>query len=190
MRLITLLLYFIPFLTFAHTAESTAGFLEGVLHPMSGWDHLLAMLAVGILSSRFGGATVWKVPAAFIAAMLVGLYLGESGSVVPYFETAIAVSLVLLGGLLVVKTKPPLVLMVLFVLFFGIFHGYAHGIEIGGLINPEGFRKGFFMGSVLIHIVGVMFGMVPSEYKKYHQFMNLSGYAYMTLGVASVVSGL
>ncbi|MGF1702091.1 HupE/UreJ family protein [Photobacterium makurazakiensis] len=189
MKLLLLILSLTSSFAFAHSAESTAGFIDGVIHPLSGWLHLFAMLAVGVLSSRFGGSTIWQVPAVFIASMLFGLYLGERGFELPYFELAIAVSLILLGGLLALKRMPPLYMMVSFVLFFGVFHGYAHGIEIGGLINPTGFRKGFFLGSVLIHIIGVMFGMVPKQYRNYHKVVNASGYGYITLGIFSVLVG-
>lgn len=143
MKLLLIVLLLFPAVAFAHSAESTAGFLSGVVHPMTGWDHLLAMIAVGVLSSRYGGATIWQVPAAFIASILVGLYLGESGHSLSHYEPAIAFSLVLFGALIVYRATPPLLVMLTIVLFFGVFHGYAHGMEISGLINPTGFRKGF-----------------------------------------------
>ncbi|MDR9829099.1 HupE/UreJ family protein [Vibrio sp. FNV 38] len=184
------LLFLFPMTAFAHSAESTAGFLAGVIHPMTGWDHLLAMIAVGVLSSRYGGATIWQIPAAFIVSMLAGLYLGESGFALAYYESAIALSLVLFGGLIVYRAVPSVVAMVVIVLFFGIFHGYAHGIEIGGLINPIGFRKGFFMGSVLIHVLGVVLGMVPAQYHRYHQGVVMSGYGFIVAGGLSLIIGL
>lgn len=185
MQFILFALLVLPSQAFAHSAESTAGFLEGVIHPMSGATHLLAMIAVGVLSSRFGGGAVWQVPAAFIASMLVGLYLGEAGYALPHFELAISLSLLLFGGLLLRSKVPVMVVMIFAVLFFGIFHGYAHGIEIGGLLNPTGFRKGFFMGSVVIHIFGVMLGMVPEHYRHYHSALRASGVAYIAIGCYS-----
>ncbi|GAM56558.1 hupE-ureJ family metal transporter [Vibrio ishigakensis] len=174
---------------YAHSAESTAGFLEGVIHPMSGLEHLLAMVAVGILSSRFGGATIWQIPALFIASLLIGLYLGETGFVLAYYQAGISLSLLLLGALLLRSSTPNLLFMGGTALIFGLFHGYAHGIEIGGLINPEGFRKGFFMGSVLIHVVGVMLGMVPQNYSRFHKAMRLSGLGYISVGVIGLSVG-
>ncbi|CAM4448639.1 HupE/UreJ family protein [Vibrio agarivorans] len=188
-RLLVLILSLFPAVAFAHSAESTAGFLSGVIHPMTGWDHLLAMIAVGVLSSRYGGSTIWQVPAAFIASMLVGLYLGEAGMVIRYYEPAIALSLVLFGALIAYRATPSLFVMLPIVLFFGVFHGYAHGIEIGGLINPTGFRKGFFMGSVVIHVVGVMLGMVPKQYCRYHQGVIFSGYGFIVAGGMSLIFG-
>ncbi|GAM66559.1 nickel-binding accessory protein ureJ-hupE [Vibrio sp. JCM 19236] len=156
---------------------------------MSGLEHLLAMVAVGILSSRFGGATTWQIPALFISALLIGLYLGESGSSLAYYQTGIALSLLLFGALLLRNSTPNLLLMGGTALIFGLFHGYAHGIEISGLINPEGFRKGFFMGSVLIHVIGVMLGMVPKNYSRFHKAMRLSGLGYISVGVIGLSVG-
>ncbi|GEM80470.1 HupE/UreJ family protein [Vibrio superstes] len=189
MRILILLSSFFSCSVLAHSAESTAEFLQGIAHPMSGMDHLLAMLAVGVLSSRFGGATIWQIPAAFIASMLVGLYLGESGFSLPSYQLGIAFSLVLLGLFLLRPGTPSLLLILISVLVFGLFHGYAHGIEIGGLINPEGFRKGFFMGSVIIHVVGVMLGLVPRQYKGFHQVMTLSGVVYISIGLFGFYEG-
>ncbi|GAM60325.1 nickel-binding accessory protein ureJ-hupE [Vibrio ishigakensis] len=78
---------------------------------MSGLEHLLAMVAVGILSSRFGGATIWQIPALFIASLLIGLYLGETGFVLAYYQAGISLSLLLLGALLLRSSTPNLLFM-------------------------------------------------------------------------------
>ncbi|GEA50263.1 urease accessory protein UreJ [Vibrio inusitatus NBRC 102082] len=183
MKLVILFSSFLSTSAFAHSAESTAGFLEGVVHPMSGASHLLAMIAVGIISSRYGGATIWQIPALFIASLIAGLYLGESGVNIVHYQVSIACSLVLLGSLLIKPSTPNLLFMGGTAVLFGVFHGYAHGIEIGGLINPEGFRKGFFMGSVIIHIAGVVLGMVPQQYIHFHKILRISGLGYIGFGV-------
>lgn len=156
---------------------------------MSGLEHLLAMIAVGILSSRFGGATIWQIPALFIASLLIGLYLGESGANMSFYQAGIGISLVLFGALLLNSSTPNLLFMGGAALIFGLFHGYAHGIEIGGLINPEGFRKGFFMGSILIHIAGVMLGMVPAKYLRFHKTMRVCGLGYIGFGAVGLSTG-
>ncbi|WP_394242929.1 HupE/UreJ family protein [Vibrio astriarenae] len=182
MKYLFILMCIFPSVVLAHGVESSAGFLSGVVHPMLGWEHLLAMIAVGMLGSQYHSAAVWQVPAAFITSLLVGLYLGESGVLLALYQLAIAISLILFGLLITFRTKIPVSIVILVVLFFGVFHGYAHGIEIVGLVNPTGFRKGFFMGSVIIHIIGICLGLVPAHYRGFHKGLKVSGSGMVVLG--------
>lgn len=146
-----------PGLAFAH--ESTgSGFTAGLSHPVLGFDHLLAMLSVGILSAQMGGRSLWLVPAAFVVVMLVGGLLGMNG--IPLFsvETGISLSVLALGLALTVEKKLGAIMAMIFVGFFAVFHGYAHGAEMPNLANPTHYALGFIIGTASIHMAGVIIG--------------------------------
>lgn len=153
--LITLIL---PNIALAHTATQTKGFISGLSHPVLGFDHLLAMISVGILSAQMGGRAIWTVPATFVAIMLAGGVLGMQG--IPFFsvELGIACSVLALGVALAAEKKLPQVLAMLFVGFFAIFHGHAHGTEMPQLAQPALYALGFVIGTTVIHIAGVLVG--------------------------------
>ena len=117
----------------AHTgAGETAGFAAGLLHPLTGLDHLLAIVAVGAWSALAAPARVWAVPLAFLAVMLAGAGLAFAGVVVPAVETGIVLSLLALGLLIGVRVKLGLPAAVALVALFALPHGYAHGAEAAG----------------------------------------------------------
>ena len=149
---------------FAHATDAglTGGMEAGFLHPLFGLDHLCAMICVGMLSSKMGGKFILTIPLFFIVSMMIGFVMGENGMIVPMFETWIALS-VLLFATILLFVKNINWLWVAFPLFlFGISHGFAHGVEIGTTLNPREFQKGFFLASVLIHMVGITFGLAPN----------------------------
>ncbi|MGL6259621.1 HupE/UreJ family protein [Vibrio sp. WXL103] len=189
MKLMALLALLFSANAMAHYADPTGGSVAGFIHLFTGWDHFLAMVAVGILSSRYGDALMWKVPAAFIVSVLVGMHFGLNAYHVPYVTLAMGVSLVMLGLLITRPIEPNVWIMVAGVLFFGIFHGYEHGVEMLGIANVQGFKKGFFFGSVVIHFIGVMVGLVPERFALYHKSLRTSGYVCCLLGLG-VVAGV
>ena len=149
----------LPGLAFGDTAGHT-GFSEGLLHPVLGLDHLLAMLSVGILGARAGGRASWTVPASFVGVMLFGGLLGMSGARLPAVEDGIAVSVVALGVCLAVEHKLPQLRAMILVSCFGLFHGLAHGTEIPDLATPVFYALGFIAGTAGLHAVGVLGGTV------------------------------
>ncbi len=144
----------------ASSVGSDSGLIAGLLHPVLGFDHLLAMVAVGLLSVQMGGRAVWYVPAAFVVVMAAGGLMGMQGVALPDVEGGIALSVFALGLVIAVGAAPPIWLAMLFVAFFAIFHGHAHGAEIPRLANPAAYVGGFMLATALLHLTGVGLGAV------------------------------
>lgn len=136
------------------------GFLDGVMHPILGYDHLLAMLAVGIWGAQMGGSSVWTLPVTFPLIMAVGGFLGINGVPIPRVEPAIASSMVVLGLVILARWKAPEWSALIIVGAFAIFHGYAHGKELPEAADPMAYAIGFVVATGLIHIVGILFGIL------------------------------
>ncbi len=139
----------------AHVGDHTAGGLAaGWVHPFMGLDHLLAMVAVGVLAVQLGGRYLWLLPAAFVATMAAGAIAGTYGIALPQVESMIALSVLVLGILVAVSARAkhwPLALVVLFALF----HGHAHGTEIPELSSPWFYFAGFLAATAVLHAIGV-----------------------------------
>lgn len=140
----------------AHSGHETSGFA----HPFTGLDHLLAMVGVGLWASMLAvkrPAAAYLVPASFIAMMLVGAAAGFAGIKLPLVEAAIAISVLVLGALVVGAVRVPLAAAMVVVGLFAIFHGYAHAIEApsGGTV---GYILGFTAATILLHAVGLGLG--------------------------------
>ncbi len=147
----------------AHT-ESAAGdgFLTGFLHPLTGIDHLLAMLAVGMWGAQLGMPAIWVLPVAFPLVMAIGGVLGIAGIALPGAETAIVLSVILLGAAIALGRRPPLYFAAALVAFFAIFHGYAHGRELPAQTSAVDFSAGFVLATGCIHLAGIGIGTVTS----------------------------
>lgn len=137
----------------AHGGHSGAHFGAGLAHPFSGFDHVLAMLAVGIYALRQGGQGRWLLPAGFVAAMLAGAALGALGGVVPAVETGIASSVLVLGLLIAAAVRLPLAAALPLVSVFAVFHGYAHFVEMGGA-GLLSYALGFATATAVLHAMG------------------------------------
>ena len=126
----------LPTAAFAHTGigpHTHSAFGSGFLHPFLGADHLLAMLAVGLFAAMTGGRARWAYPASFVAAMILGGFLGFEGAALPVIEPTILASVVVLGAAIAFALRPPLALACGVIALFGMAHGYAHGLEAPGL---------------------------------------------------------
>jgi urease accessory protein len=117
-----------PSLALAHPGHGDGlGLAHGVMHPLSGLDHVLAMVAVGVVAAQLGGRAIWALPLAFIGMMAVGGALGMAGFAIPYVEGGIALSIVALGAAIALNLRLPVVAAAAAVGLFAIFHGHAHG---------------------------------------------------------------
>jgi urease accessory protein len=134
------------------------GYLAGLTHPFTGFDHLLAMLAVGVWAAQLGGRAKWLVPASFIACMAVAASVGMSGIALPLVESGIATSVLLLGLLIAFSIKLPIVLSASIVGLFAAFHGYAHGAEMPLLSTPWVYGIGFVLSTAALHGLGLLLG--------------------------------
>ena len=136
------------------------GFLSGLSHPISGLDHVLAMIAVGLWGAQLGSPAVWLLPVAFPMMMAFGGMLGLMGFPVPGIEIGIAVSGIVLGALILGETKMPLIGALLVVAFFAVFHGHAHGTELSPGQNAMLYSLGFVICTGTLHAVGIGMGLV------------------------------
>jgi len=155
----TIWLLLLPAVAFAHTDGGGTGLMKGLMHPVMGLDHLLAMVSVGVVSSQMGASHVWRIPGVFVLSMLFGGLLGIFGLPVPMTETGIALSVLVLGiSILSGGTGGSDSLVYGVVSLFGILHGYAHGAEIPRSIGPELYVLGFLFTTSSLHIFGVILG--------------------------------
>jgi len=129
-----------------------AGLAGGFLHPLTGADHVLAMLAVGLWAALRGRRAALAWPAAFVAAMAAGFMAVQAGLVLPQLEAMIAGSVILLGAAIALRLAAPVWLGAVAIAAFGLFHGGAHGMELHG--EPLPFAAGFLIASVTLHGIG------------------------------------
>jgi urease accessory protein len=179
--LLTLLL--LPPTTHAHSIQSGSGFTSGLTHPVFGFDHLLAMLSVGILSAQIGGRAIWTVPATFVLFVLFGGILGMNHIGVFSVESGIAVSVIVLGIGILADKKIPLMLAMAGVALFGLFHGHAHGTEMPGYAQPVLYASGFILGTATIHLIGVAIGWLATRTR-------IGSLSLRTTGAAIALCGL
>lgn len=144
---------------FAHLSpEEHGSFMAGVTHPLSGADHMLAMIAVGLWAAQIGGKARLAVPAAFVALMALGFILALTGAPLPFVEPGILASVIGLGLLVALAVRVPAVISAIVVGIFALFHGHAHGGELGGATALT-FGLGFIAATAALHAVGVGLGV-------------------------------
>ncbi len=148
-------------------AHSGAGpvesFAQGLVHPLTGPDHLLAMVAVGLWAGLIGGRARIAYPAAFIGAMLVAGLWGMSGGALAGAEFGIALSVVILGAAIALKASPPLAAGALACGIFAVFHGFAHGAELPENAGAAGYALGFVIATAALHGAGLALAGALSE---------------------------
>lgn len=155
------------------------GIFAGLLHPILGMDHLLAMVSVGLLSAQMGGKAIWTVPATFVSVMAVGGVLGILGVPIPFVEIGIALSVVALGIALVSPRKLPVSLAMGFVGLFAMFHGHAHGAELPTLsetaLDVFAYVFGFLLATATLHLIGALIGQMAISTQKGATVLRVSG---------------
>lgn len=135
-----------------------AGLVDGVAHPFGGFDHLLAMVAVGLWAAQIGGRALWRLPAAFVAVMAMGGFAGAAWGSLPMVEIGIAGSVLALGLFIALATRPSLALGVAIVGGFALFHGGAHGSELSQTASPWAYALGFIAATSALHVLGIGLG--------------------------------
>ena len=159
--LLLLALIAIPRFAFAHVeGGNAAGFVSGFKHPISGWDHIVAMIAVGLWGAQYGAPAIWVLPVAFPMMMAFGGLLGLIGVPLPAVEIGIGASALVLGIMVAFELKPPLYICILIVAIFAIFHGYAHGAELAPGTNPISYSLGFVVSTGCLHGIGILIGLI------------------------------
>lgn len=158
---IILLLVISPSTASAHDIQGTiGGFTSGFKHPLTGLDHIVAMVAVGLWGAFIGGRAMWLLPVVFPVVMAFGGALGVLGVPFPAVETGIALSGIVLGAMVAFAARPPLWIAAVIVGIFAIFHGYAHGAELPEAANAITFAMGFVISTGLLHLCGIAFGLL------------------------------
>lgn len=151
----------LPSVASAHSAHGSAGgFVSGFTHPIGGLDHVVAMVAVGLLGAILGGRAMWLLPVVFPMVMALGGALGVLGVPVPFVEAGIALSGIVLGLMVLCWWKPPLGVAAAVVAVFAVFHGHAHGTELPGSANPITYAIGFVISTGLLHLAGIAIGLL------------------------------
>lgn len=183
---LTLLAFAAP--AYAHPGHEPqgSGFVDGLLHPLLGVDHLLAMLIVGVWAAQLGGAARWAVPASFVAVMAAGAALVINGIAPPQVEAGIAASLLVLGLLATLALRVALAPAMLLVGAFALFHGAAHGLELPTRAQPGLYAAGFLLATAALHAAGVALGM--SSLQRLPLIARASGVVSVAAGLAYAIA--
>ena len=185
----SILLFSLP--AYSHTFTGMVGFYDGLSHPVLGIDHFLAMVSVGVVSAQIGGRAIWTIPATFVLMMIVGGIIGMLVEVFffnleePVFvvvEYGIVFSVILLGLAIAIEKKISTNIIMIFICFFGLCHGLAHGMEMPWAVNPILFALGFASGTATLHLFGVGIGSLAIKTK-------FSSIVLRVVGVACAIFG-
>ncbi|KAF1073116.1 MULTISPECIES: HupE/UreJ family protein [unclassified Variovorax] len=154
----------LPLAASAHTGVDGGlhhGLVAGFMHPLTGADHLAAMVAVGVwsaLSARRAWPDLLWAPLAFAGMLLAGALVGLAGLQLPAVEPMIAASLLVLGLLVVTRVHLPAGVAMAVVGLFAVFHGVAHGHELAGEHDAALTLAGMVGATVLLHAAGIALG--------------------------------
>jgi urease accessory protein len=167
--------FLLPGLASAHILPGTShGWHDGFAHPFSGLDHLLAMFAVGLWAAQHRGRAVWQIPLTFVGVMALGGLLGLTGAYLPGVELGIALSVLVLGGLIAAAPRLQVRWSVCLVGLFALCHGYAHGREMPASVGAIPFSAGFIAATLLLHGMGIAAGLY---FQKQPRAIRLAGAA-------------
>lgn len=186
LQLAVLGLVLAPTAALAHVGVgSTSGFMHGFMHPLSGLDHQLAMILVGIFAYQLGGRALWLVPLTFVSVMALGGFLGVMGIPIPFVEVGIALSVVVLGAIVAFGVKAPIAVAMAVVGLFAIFHGHAHGSEMPLDASGVEYGLGFMLATAILHAVGIGIGFLIGMSSK-----SLGDNVYRVAGGLASVAGV
>jgi len=153
----------LPGLALAHSGHPEGGFAAGFTHPIFGWDHLAAMVAVGLWAASLGGRSLWLLPMVFPLVMAAGGGLALAGMPLPGVESGIAASVLILGLLVLLAVRLPTWMAATLVGIFAVFHGYAHGAELPATADPVSYALGFVLATALLHLAGIALGLTMAR---------------------------
>lgn len=180
---------FLPELAMAqgHVHGTEGGFQAGISHPVLGLDHLLAMIAVGIVSAQVAHAgdtkAIWTVPTCFVVVMAIGGALGMADIGLIAVEIGIALSVIVLGFTIASGGKISKLLLYGCVSLFAIFHGYAHGAEIPELASSWAYIAGFMIATAGLHLVGVAIGYFAQKIEDGESLLRYTGAVVAGIGL-------
>lgn len=178
-RYLAAALALLPTLAVAHPGHGMESVYAGFMHPLTGWDHLLVMLAVGLWAGRIGGAARWQLPLTFLGVMLLGALAGMQGMTLPAMETGIAASVMALGLLIALHVSLPRAWQIGLTAAFASLHGLAHGAELGG--HAAGWvLSAMLLATALLHGTGLLLAL---------QSIRLNSLVHRLLGGAIALAG-
>jgi urease accessory protein len=146
-----------------HAGHDIGGIGWGLAHPFTGFDHLLAMVAVGLWAVQLGGRALWMLPLSFVGAMALGGAFGMGGLVLPQVEPMILGSALVLGAMVAIAARLPMAASVAIVAGSAFFHGQAHGVEMPSGANGWMTALGFVLATAALHGAGVGGGKVLQQ---------------------------
>lgn len=167
----------------------TTGFLHGLVHPVTGIDHILAMVAVGFLAAQYGDRALWLIPMSFLAAMTIAGAVGIAGIHVQIAEVGIALSVAILGLVIAFQFRPPMAVALTAAGFFALFHGYVHGAETIDGTGALSFAAGFLSATALLLCAGVGLGLLLQQQALSRRLIQAGGGVMALFGVA-MLAGL
>lgn len=186
----------LPALAIAHVGHGDAGggLWAGILHPLSGLDHIVAMIALGILAAQLGAPTISLLPIAFPLVVALGGALGALGVPIPGVEVGIALSAITFGLMIALSLRAPRriatsALLGLLLAAFAIFHGYAHESEIPESANAMSYAVGFVLATGLLHASGIALG-VARRWAAGNAALRTAGFAIALCGVCFLIPTL
>jgi urease accessory protein len=150
----------LPAAAHGSAGDVAGGFIAGFVHPVRGWDHVVAMVAVGLWGAFLGRPAIWVLPVVFPLVMAFGGVLGVARVPLPGVDVGIACSAIVLGLMVALAARPPLPIAAVIVGAFAIFHGHVHGTELPDAANPITFSLGFVVATGLLHVCGIAFGLL------------------------------
>ena len=189
--LITIFLLTASSAAFAHPGHDVSGFTAGLMHPFSGMDHLLAMVAVGLWAAqgntgKNGRRKVWLLPATFMTMLAVGAGIAMQWQSLPLVEAGIATSVLALGLLIALAMQLPASLSIAVTGLFGLLHGYAHGLELPASAAPAEYALGFLAATASLHLAGIAAGVATRD--RYASLAKMLGVAISAGGVYLLAS--
>ncbi|KQV70280.1 HupE/UreJ family protein [Rhizobium sp. Root1220] len=181
-----------PSLASAHTGiGETVGFFHGFSHPLSGVDHILAMVMVGVLAWQMGGRALWLVPTTFVLVMALGGALGMLSIPVPFVEVGIALSVIVLGAIVALGVQAPLAVAASVVGLFAVFHGHAHGAEMPAAAGGMAYAAGFMIATATLHVAGIAVGyLIGKVSENYGTVVTRSAGGIAALAGVGLLTGL
>ncbi len=173
----------LPSVAQAHVGiGSTTGFFDGFVHPVSGLDHICAMLGVGLWAAQRGGRAAWMIPLVFVSVMMVGGALGMAHVFIPFVEPAINISVLIVGLLVTAAVRMPLAASACLVGLFALFHGHAHGMEMPATAAGIAYGVGFVATTVSLLACGIGLEWAAEHYQS-RWITRYAGAAMIVCGV-------
>jgi urease accessory protein len=170
----------------AHIGVHAQGsFASGLMHPFSGFDHLLAMIAAGLWAVQVAGRMLYAIPAIFIGAMALGAGIGIAGGALPFAESGIALSVLVLGALVAFAARARWEIAGPMIAVFALFHGYSHGTGMPEFSASESYLAGVLMATASLLAFGVA---TAASLQQQTRLLSAGGAAISLAGVVMILA--